>query len=246
MVNPWYRLGYVIPHLHTDMDAYQFYKVAPDGVMLVTTQLNLAEYSLAAVERELPTFWERVDVLADQGVDLISLSGVPVASALGRERVLALLDEVRDRTGLPADTDAEAHVAAFHHLGATKVAVATRWPSTVTDALTRYLGGAGIEVVSCMSRPRNLTENKKANPAEDHELALELGRKVLRSVPDAQALMLPGGLWYAVHAVPVLEAEFGIPVTMNITATLWAALHARKGDLLRRPDSRWGMLLSSL
>jgi maleate cis-trans isomerase len=246
LVNPWYRLGYVIPHLHTDMDAYQFYKVAPDGVMLVTTQLNLAEYSLAAVERELPTFWERVDVLAGQSVDLISLSGVPVASVLGRDRVLALLDEVRGRTGLPADTDAEAHIAAFHHLGLTKVAVSTRWPSAVTDALMRYLGDAGIEVVACRSRPRNLTENKKADPAEDHELALELGREVLRSAPEAQALMLPGGLWYAVHAVPVLEAEFGIPVTLNITATLWAGLHARKGALLRRPDSRWGMLLGSL
>jgi hypothetical protein len=52
---PWFRLGYVIPHLYTDLDAYQFYAIAPDGAMLVTTQLNLAEYSLAAVEAELDT-----------------------------------------------------------------------------------------------------------------------------------------------------------------------------------------------
>lgn len=54
LVSPWLTLGYVIPHLYTDMDAYQFYRVAPDGMMLVTTGLNLKEYSLAAVETELP------------------------------------------------------------------------------------------------------------------------------------------------------------------------------------------------
>ena len=32
IVSPWYQLGYVIPHLYTDMDAYQFYRVAPDGL----------------------------------------------------------------------------------------------------------------------------------------------------------------------------------------------------------------------
>ena len=31
VVTPWFRLGYVIPHLYTDLDAYQFYRVAPEG-----------------------------------------------------------------------------------------------------------------------------------------------------------------------------------------------------------------------
>ena len=25
IIHPWYQLGYIIPHLQTDMDAYQFY-----------------------------------------------------------------------------------------------------------------------------------------------------------------------------------------------------------------------------
>ena len=43
VISPWYQLGYVIPHLYTDLDAYQFYRVAPEGMMLVTTGLNLKE-----------------------------------------------------------------------------------------------------------------------------------------------------------------------------------------------------------
>jgi hypothetical protein len=57
-------LGYIIPHRHTDMDGYQFARVAPDGMLFVTTQLDLAVYSLAAVERELPALWQGVDILA--------------------------------------------------------------------------------------------------------------------------------------------------------------------------------------
>ena len=246
MISPWYQLGYVIPHLYTDLDAYQFYRTAPEGMMLVTTGLNLGDYTLAAVEAELPALWQRFELLAKKGVDRISLSGVPVASALGRTKMREILGEGQRRTGLPCDTDLEAHIATLRHFGATRIALATRWPDTVNAALTRYLADAGIEVIARRSRARSLQENKEANPAADHALALELGAQVLREAPDAQALLMPGGLWYAIHAVPLLEAEFGRPVLLNILSTTWAALHAAGDRMLHRPEARWGKVLASL
>jgi maleate cis-trans isomerase len=246
VINPWYQLGYVIPHLYTDMDAYQFYRIAPEGMMLVTTGLNLAEYSLAAVERELPALWRSFDLLAKKKVDRISLSGVPVASALGRKKMLEILAEAEARTGLPCDTDLEAHIAALKHLGATKIAMATRWPEAVNTMLTRYLADAGIEAIACRSRARTLAENKLTIASEDHALALDLGSKVLRETPDAQALLMPGGLWFAIYAVPELEAEFKRPVLLNITSTTWAALHTAGPRMLHRPDPRWGKVMASV
>ena len=246
VISPWYQLGYVIPHLYTDLDAYQFYRVAPEGMMLVTTGLNLREYSLQAVERELPTLWERCDLLAGKKVDRIALSGVPVASALGRRRMLEILAEGHRRTGVPCDTDLEAHIAVLQHFGATRIALATRWPEAVNAALTRYLAEAGIEVLACRACPRTLAQNKHASAADDHALALELGGQVLRETPAAQALLMPGGLWYAIHAVPLLEAEHGRPVLLNILSTTWAALHAASGRVTQRPGARWGKVLASL
>ena len=245
-VHPWYSLGYVIPHLYTDMDAYQFYRVAPEGVMLVTTGLDLKEYSLAAVEAELPALWQRFDLLARKQVERISLSGVPVASALGRDRMRAILREGAERTGIACDTDLEAHIAALQHLRASRIALATRWPESVNSALTRYLGEAGVEVLVCTSRARTLEQNKHASPADDHALALELGREALRAAPQAQALLMPGGLWHAIHAVPLIEAEFGRPVLLNILSTAWAALHPVRGRMPVKPDPHWGKLLASL
>jgi len=245
VVNPWYQLGYVIPHLYTDMDAYQFYRIAPEGMVLITTGLNLTEYTLASVESNLPTLWERFDLLAKKKAERISLSGVPIASVLGRKKMLEILDEAQQRTGVPCDTDLEAHIAAMKHLGVAKVAMATRWPEPVNTALTRYLADAGIEAVACRSRARTLAENKLTLASEDHELALDLGRKVLSEAPDAQGLLMPGGLWFAIYAVPILEAEFGKPVFLNITSTTWAALHAAGPRMLVRPAPRWGNLMAS-
>jgi maleate cis-trans isomerase len=245
-IAPWYQLGYVIPHLYTDMDAYQFYRVAPEGMMLLTTGLNLEEYSLAAVQKELPALWHRFDLLAAKKVDRIALSGVPVAAALGRTRMRDILAQARARTGVACDTDLEAHIATLNHLGATRIALASRWPAAVNEGLTRYLAEAGIEVLACRARPRSLDQNKHASAADDHLLALELGRDVLRAAPDAQALLMPGGLWFAIHAVPMLEGEFGRPVLLNILSTTWAALHACSRPLPQLPDPKWGRVLSNL
>ena len=246
VVAPWYHLGYVIPHLYTDLDAYQFYRVAPEGMMLVTTGLDLKEYSLAAVEAELPTLWERFDLLAKKKVDRIALSGVPVASALGRAKMLEILAEGSARTGLACDTDLEAHVAVLRHLRASRIVLATRWPDAVNAALTRYLADAGIAVLACRSRARTLEQNKQTSAAADHELALDLGREALAEAPQADALLMPGGLWFAMHAAPILEAEFGKPVLLNITSTTWAALRAAGPRMRCAPDTCWGKVLASL
>jgi maleate cis-trans isomerase len=246
IIAPWYQLGYVIPHLYTDLDAYQFYCVAPEGMMLVTTGLNLKDYTLRAVEDELPTLWQRFELLASKRVDRIALSGVPVASALGRRKVRDILAEGEARTGLSCDTDLEAHIATLQHFGAQRIALATRWPEPVNAALRRYLLEAGIEVIATRSHARTLQENKESSAAADHLLALELGRQVLREAPSADALLMPGGLWFAIHAVPVLEAEFGKAVLLNILSTTWAALHAAGKQLEHRPEPRWGKVLASL
>jgi maleate cis-trans isomerase len=246
IISPWYQLGYIIPHAYTDMDAYQFYRVAPEGMMLVTTGLNFQGHSLEAVEAELPLYWQRVDLLAKKKVDRIALSGVPVASFLGRKRMLETLAQAEDRSGIPCDTDLEAHIAVLKHLGATKIALATRWHEATTSRLTAYLAEAGIEVVANCSRGSDFARHKSADPHADQQLALELGGKALREAPQAQAVLMPGGLWHAIHAVPLLEAEHGRPVLLNILSTTWAALHAARKRILQWPDPRWGKVLASV
>ena len=123
--------------------------------------------------------------------------------------------------------------------------LATRWHEPTNTALTKYLNEAGIEVVALRARGSTLEQHKLANPAADNQLALELAQ-VLCDAPKAQAIMMPGGLWHAIHAVPLIEAQYGVPATLNITATTWAALHAAGPRLLHKPKAKQGRLLASL
>jgi len=103
LTEPWFRLAYVAPHPIVDNVAYQFYRIAPDGMMLMIAGLEITDYTTAAVEHELPLFWKHVEELAESGANRIVLTGVPVSAALGRERVQELIAEVKKRTGLTLD-----------------------------------------------------------------------------------------------------------------------------------------------
>lgn len=49
LIEPWFRLAYVTPHPIVDNVAYQFYRIAPDGVMLMLANLEIADYTTEAV-----------------------------------------------------------------------------------------------------------------------------------------------------------------------------------------------------
>jgi maleate cis-trans isomerase len=239
---PWFRLAYVTPHPVADNVPYQFYRIAPDGVMLMMAGLEITDYSTQAVERELPLFWKHVEELAQSGANRIVLNGVPVAAALGRSRVQALIAEVKERTGVVFDTDLEAIAAAAKHVGAARVALATRWHEPLNDAVCAYLKLAGVEVVGRKARGATMAENATLKAKDGMQLAIDLGRAALSAAPEAQALILPGGRWMSTHAVAPLEAEFGKPVLLNLNSSLWAALRGAGRGL---PLAGQGMLLGS-
>jgi hypothetical protein len=46
-------------------------------------------------------------------------------------------------------------------------------------------------------------------------------------------------------AAPIIEAEFGKPLLLNITSTTWAALNAAPKPLGQKPDPKWGKVLAN-
>lgn len=245
-VAPWFLFGNVMPHLHMDIGAYQFYKVAPPGMMFVVTHWHLEAYSRDAVLAGLDDLRAGIDVLAERGVDVISIGGVPVSAVLTRPRVLEMIDEVEQRTGIRCSSTFESYVSAMRHLGVDKVAFASRWSPELNQAVIDYLAHADIDVVIVRHQGRDLEQNKLASPAADRELLGELGRQAIADAPQAQGLMIPGGLGFVVHTASVLERELGIPTFTNSPATIWEALHGYGAPLPHRPPAGWAQLLDTL
>ena len=239
---PWLRVGYISPHPLIDTLPYEFYLMAPPGVMMMAACIEIEDYTAEAVALQLPLLEPRVESLMKRGAGRVVISGVPIAMALGRSRLLDILADITTRWGVPADADLEAIIAGIKHLGARRVGLATRWSTAMNDALARYLAGVGLEVVAVANSARSMTENASLDDETGMQLAVDLGRQVFAATPMPDAVIMPGGRWITVDAVVALEARFGRPVVTNYSAGLWAALR----DHPVAPIIGYGRLLATL
>ncbi len=241
-IKPWLRVGVVTPHPLNDTLPYEFHLMAPPGVMLMTAGLEIADYTLEAVEAQLPVLDRRVDSLMRRGAARVVISGVPVAMALGRPGVQRLLGSISEKWQVPADTDLEAIIAGATHLGLRRMGIATRWKQPMNERLAAYLDEAGIEVVGVANSGRSMEENASLDDETGIRLAMDLGAELL-SKAEVEGVIMPGGRWITIGAIRDLEEKFSKPVITNHSASLWAALLAAR---YQRPVTGWGQLLSTL
>jgi arylmalonate decarboxylase len=212
----------------------------PPDIHRISSSINITDYTTDAVNQAMKKrYWECVDELMQQGANSITLAGFPIASRLGRPRVLEILAETARKTGVTADAQAEATIAAIRHLGANRIAIASRWPDELNTALAAYLADAKIEVLAVTSANQWASQAFSMSIEEGIKLAFQLGREAMRRAPRAEALLLAGGAWRSLAAVPILEEDFGIPVVTNPIAPIWRLIAAG----IAPPVKGWGRLL---
>jgi len=239
---PRRQFGYINPVQISDYIHYQFYCIFPSNCLMVNIPLNLQSFSTGGVDKALEAFWPAFDFLVAREVERISQGGIPVSAYAGRPRVLAMLEEAAKRSSIPATADFEESIEAVRHLGIKRLAVAAKWSPELMARIREYLEHAGIAPLGLIGREHTAQQVVALKPQESVDVALELGREALTRMPDADGLLLAGGAWLVMQAVPILEAEFGKPVVTNPGATYWAAL--RQGGL--KPHAGFGQLIDSL
>jgi len=213
----------------------------PPSVERVASSIEIADYTAAGVDAAIcERYWPCVDELVGKGAQSITLAGFPIASQLGRARVLQLQEETAKRTGVIADSQAEATIAALAHLGAKEIAIASRWSAELNKAFVAYLTEAGIKVLAITTAGQWAKQAFSMSIEEGVKLAFQLGREAMRKAPEAQALLLAGGAWRSLAAVPILEEDFGTPVVTNPIAPVWRLIAAG----IAPPVEGWGRLLA--
>lgn len=231
---PIHQLGYVLPVPVGDYIHYQFYKACSDGCFLVAKPLlNLSSFSKSGSEAAIEQFWPAVDFLKKRGVHRISQGGIPVSCFLGRPRMLQMMDEMQQRTGIPCSVDFEETIQGFQELGVAKVALAAKWDDALYATMRDYLAHAGIQVVGQVGEPHTAAQVMDVAPQAGLDMALSLGRKAFTNFPDAEGVLLGGGAWLSMPSIPILEAEFGKPVVSNPTASYWAFMKQRGAKAIR-------------
>ena len=161
---------------------------------------------------------------------------------LTRPRVLELLRQTKEKTGIPADAPLEALIAAMKHLGLNEACHRQPVGHPVNNAIIRYLEAGGIKVVGITKRNQWASDFFAMTLEQGLEMALDVGREAAKTWPEAEGISVPGGAAMALHVIPALEEEYGKPAFTNMSAEVWNDL-VRPGII--PPVQGWGRLLAS-
>src|SRR5262245_55748443 len=181
----------------------------PADVRRISSSLDVGDYTPEGVDEAIKArYWQCVDELIRQKANSITIAGLPICSQLGRKRVLALLEETARKTGVTADAHAESTIAALKHLGVRRIAIASRWSTALNEKLVAYLNEAQVEVLAITSLGQWAKQASTMSIEAGVKLVFELSREAMRKAPAAGALLLGGGAWRSLAAVPILEDDF--------------------------------------
>jgi maleate cis-trans isomerase len=221
---PKFKLGCLMPGAIIDNHAFEFYRLAPPGVMAVMIGVGLKEFSRQDVERVFAPLDRYLDQLMDRGVDMVIQNGVPLPILIGIEAHDRMIAHMAERTGKPATSTVLSVVDAAAALGVRQIAVANKWTEEMNASLAAFFARAGVTVVGAATKALVPTEFHRIG-ADDHmQLAYALGRRAFLDHPDCDAVYVGGGSWIAEPVACRLEAEFGKPVLCNQAAVIRNAM----------------------
>jgi maleate cis-trans isomerase len=239
---PKLKIGALKPLAVIDNSAYEFYRMAPPGVMLVMIAVGLGEFSKQDVERVFAPIDKLVDQLMERGVDIIMQSGVPLPLLIGVEAHDRLLERIAKRSGKPVTSSVLGVVAAAKHLGLKRIALANKWSDAMNRTLGEFFVRGGVEIAGTASEVLSPAQFQKISTTDNMKLAFELGRAALTRYPQADGLYIGGGAWLSEPVCQALEHEFNKPAISNPSAMIWDTL-SRLGHW--RPIPGQGRLLAA-
>lgn len=238
---PKKKVGYLSPRTLIENHPYEFYRLAPPGVMLVMVACGLEEFSTQDVERIFKPLDSLLEQLMEREVDMVLQIGVPLPLLIGLAGHDQLMAHIAAYTGRPAVSQVQSMIAALKYLGLKKVLLVNKWTAPMNATFEAFFDREGISVAGVYTEPMTPREFAKLPTGDSADLAYALAGRALREHPEAAGMFIGGGAWLSQPVAEQLEAEHGKPVICNVSATVWDVLH-RLGMWQPIPDR--GRLLS--
>lgn len=194
--------------------------MAPPGVTLVRTSLELRDVTVGEVESALSRVANAARELAAFAPDCIVMAGSPTVAVggIGSDRVL--VDAIEKAAGIRAFAAQAAAIEAFQQYGVTKLAVVAPFPDDVNVLVKRYLEQSGFEVLAYRALPVPWKQLTRTPLRESYEL----GRQTFAEAREAQAIYFPCAPQPVVDNLEPLERELGTLAVASLQATLWKGL----------------------
>jgi maleate isomerase len=233
------RIGLLSPTV-IETAAYDFYKLAPDGVSMCATTSNIDHWNKDNFKQHvLDPLVAAVKYLASRHVDYIIHTGMPVVTTRGKGFEEELVRQITDTTGLPSTTSIRSAIRALAYLGVKNVALLSPYPQELHQSAIKFLKGSGFNVVGEHTEDVVFKQLQDVTPAAIAAAA----KRLVAKAPNADGIYLPCNQWSGADAAPLIERETGLPVVTGAHADYWEAF--RSLGINDRIDGH-GRLMSSL
>jgi maleate isomerase len=233
------RVGFLSPGIVDETLSSQFYRMAPPGVTLVRTSLELRDVTVDEVNAALTKVERAAAQLGKYRPDCIILGGSPTVAVGGHGSDKVIVEKIERASGRRAFAAQAAAIEALQKYGAKKLALATPFPDNVNALVKDFLEKSGFEILSIQGSGAEYV-SLSLTPLQS---SWELGKRVFEEARRADALYFPGAPQPCADIIEPLERELGTVVVSSLQASLWKALQVIGYQV---PVEGYGRLLRDL
>lgn len=233
------RIGFLSPGLVDEALSAQFYRMAPAGVTMVRTSLELRDVTVGEVQSAVSRAEAAARELAKFKPDCIALGGSPTVAVGGFGSDAALVGAIEGTSGIRAYAAQAAAIEALREFRVRRLAVVAPFPDDVNALVRDFLEKSGFEILRYEPLRVKWTDLFSTPLRESYEL----GKRTFRDAGDAEGLYFPCAPQPVVDNIEPLERELGTTVVASMQATLWKGL---KLTGVKTPIEGYGKLLRAL
>jgi maleate isomerase len=233
------KIGHVAPS-RGDTLVYEFYRMLPEGFMILNSTGTIRQLVDADFERQLQRIEEAAADLVDNKCDSIIIGGSPLFTKLGYGSDIEMGKKLTEKFGVPTSPGITGEVEALKSLGLKKLVVATPHEDTLNERMKAFLEKSGFNVLKIQGY--GVRKNADLTDMDVHA-AYKIAKRLYEQAPEADGVFVPCPRWPTITDVDLLEKEIGKPVVTSCQDYIW---HALKMAKVKQNVTGFGRLMASL
>jgi maleate isomerase len=233
------KIGHVAPS-RGDTLVYEFYKMLPEGFMLLNSTGTIRQLVDADFERQLERIEDAAQDLVDNKCDAIIIGGSPLFTKLGYGSDVEMANKLTAKYGVPISPGISGEVEALKSLAIEKVVVATPHEDSLNQRMKTFLEASSFKVLKIQGY--GIRKNAELTDMPIHA-AYKIAKRLYEQAPEADGIFVPCPRWPTITDVDLLEREIGKPVVTSSQAYIWFALRMAK---VKEKITGFGRLMASL
>ncbi|PPR11722.1 MAG: Maleate isomerase [Alphaproteobacteria bacterium MarineAlpha11_Bin1] len=214
------KIGVIVPPSNTVNEA-EFNRVTPDGVSFHFTRSPLhSDPAADDFTQMLEDVTNAMHDLVACNVNFATYACTAGSMACPSDRLLGKMTEIGN---VPANSTAQAIVAALNKLGVEKISMASPYTPETNEHEAHFLSVHGIDVLSTAGLSLNTSLKSIQKISQVPPLDV-FNHARLVNHPNAEAVLICCTDFNTFSSIELLENELGKPVLSSNSATLWHSL----------------------